>query len=98
MRDLFAAAFGAAFLLPGPASALDLLCYPRGAMVESLEASHGETPAFAGVTSAGSLFEVLVSPDGSFTALVTFPDGLTCPIAMGEGWRHHPETSVDPAA
>jgi hypothetical protein len=44
------------------------------------------------------MFEVLVSPDGTWTAFFTFPDGLTCPVATGEGWRHVPTPSDDPAA
>src|SRR3546814_5853135 len=44
------------------------------------------------------LLEVLVSQGGSFTAFLTFPDGLICPVATGEGWRDvHPAAS-DPAA
>jgi hypothetical protein len=98
MRYLLLAAFWAAFLLPEPASALDLLCYPRERLLESLKAGSGEAPAFAGLTAAGALLEVLVGPDGTFTAVFTFPDGLSCPVATGEGWRHVPATSSDPGA
>ncbi|HEY9538567.1 MAG TPA: hypothetical protein VIS03_13335 [Kiloniellaceae bacterium] len=44
------------------------------------------------------LLEVLVSQGGSFTAFLTFPDGLICPVATGEGWRDVPPASSDPAA
>lgn len=93
----FAAAF---FVLGGvwsavPAGAVTLQCVPRTAVFESLEAAHGEVPAHAGVAASGALLEVLVSPDGSWTAFFTFPDGLTCPIATGEGWRDVPRSDAD---
>ncbi|MEO3429751.1 hypothetical protein AAFN88_12875 [Pelagibius sp. CAU 1746] len=84
--------------LPAPAGAITLQCVPREAIFENLERSSGEVPAHAGVTSTGALFEVLVSPDGSWTAFFTFPDGLTCPVATGEGWRRAPASDHDPAA
>ena len=98
MRVLLPAALGAAFFLPVPASALTLTCVPRAAVFDSLRESHGEVPAFRGVTASGGLLEVLVGPDGSFTVFISFPDGLTCPLTTGEGWRDVPEASDDPAA
>lgn len=98
MRRLLAAAFGAAFFVPASADALSLQCVPREPLFQSLRARHGAVPAYRGVTAAGALFEVLVSPDGSFTAFLTFPDGLTCPVATEEGWRDVPPASSDPAA
>jgi hypothetical protein len=83
---------------PESAGAITLQCVPREAIFDSLEASHGEVPAYRGVTATGAMFEVLVSPDGTWTAFFTFPDGLTCPVATGEGWRHVPKPSDDPAA
>lgn len=98
MRALLAAAFWAAFFVPASAGALQLQCVPREALFDSLRASHGEVPAFRGVTAAGALLEVLVGPAGSFTVFFTFPDGLTCPVTTGEGWRDVPQASDDPAA
>ena len=98
MRFTVAAIAAAATSFSTPAVALQLQCMPREAIFDSLEASHGEVPAYRGVTATGSLFEVLVSPDGTWTAFFTFPDGLTCPVATGEGWRHVPGASNDPAA
>lgn len=98
MRHLFAAAFWAAFFVPAPGQAITLHCIPRDAVFDRLKRHDGQVPAQVGVTATGALFEVLVSPDGTWTAFFTFPDGLTCPVATGEGWRHVPGTSVDPAA
>ncbi|MGD1878319.1 MAG: hypothetical protein ACFB13_12580 [Kiloniellaceae bacterium] len=84
---------------PDPAGAFTLQCVPRDTIFESLKAANGEVPAHVGVAATGSLFEVLVSPDGAWTAFFTFPDGLTCPVASGEGWRDAPAIGDDdPAA
>lgn len=83
--------------LPGAALAGSLLCYPRDELFNGLEARHGERPAFVGVTADGRLFEVLVGPDGSFTAFLSLPEGLACPLAAGEGWRSLPQETEGPA-
>jgi hypothetical protein len=87
-----------AICLQARAAAITLQCVPREAIFENLKRSNGEVPVHAGVASSGALFEVLVSPDGNWTAFFTFPDGLTCPVATGEGWRTAPATDSDPAA
>jgi len=83
--------------LPGVAVAGSLLCYPRDDLLAGLELRYGEMPAFAGVTADGKLFEVLVGADGSFTALLSLPEGLACPLAAGEGWRPMPRRAEEPA-
>lgn len=98
MRYLATAAFWAAFFVPALASAQPLQCVPRDAIFDSLRASHGEVPAHRGVTASGALLEVLVGPSGSFTVFLTLPDGRTCPVATGEGWRDVPRAAADPAA
>jgi hypothetical protein len=90
----FCLAYG---LLPGAAVAASLLCYPRDDLLAGLEGRYGEMPAFAGVTADGKLFEVLVGADGSFTALLSLPEGLACPLAAGEGWRPMPRRAEEPA-
>ena len=98
-----AAAFAilCATLLPVPAAMPlhnTLQCMPREIILDSLAAAHGEVPAHAGVASNGALLEVTVNPDGGWTAFFTFPDGLACPVADGEGWRDAPAIDDDPAA
>ena len=73
-------------VLPGAAAAVTLQCVPRDAIFDSLKGSTGEVPVHVGVASNGALFEVTVSSDGTWTAFFTFPDGLSCPVATGEGW------------
>jgi len=87
-------AFG---VLSEVAVASSLLCYPRDDLLAGLEAGYGERPAFAGVTADGKLFEVLVGADGSFTALLSLPEGLACPLSAGDGWRPTPPRPEEPA-
>ncbi len=93
------ALLGTLVLVPS-AQAVMLQCLPRTAVVESLGAANGEQPAHVGLASNGALLEVTVAPDGSWTAFFSFPDGLACPIAAGEGWRAAPggDDDDEPAA
>jgi hypothetical protein len=96
---LLALSLGILGAIAAPAVAFTLQCVPRGAIFESLKTADGQVPAHVGVTSAGALFEVLLGPNGTWTAFFTFPDGLTCPVAAGEGWRDAPAVgNADPAA
>ena len=46
-----------------------------------------------GVTNKGALVEVLTSADGgTWTIIVTTPQGMSCLVAAGEGWRFLPRT------
>lgn len=89
---------GAAWWLSSGAAAVTLNCVPHDAVLERLKEVAGEVPRHIGVTANGALFEVTVARDGNWTAFISFPDGLACPVATGEGWRGLPEGDDDPAA
>lgn len=100
LRALLAAVLaGLALLLPAAALAqsVTLQCWPREPLFDRRAAAFGEVPAFLAVTRDGELFEVLVAPDGSWSAFLTFPDGYSCPLAHGEGWqqRRPPPRGLD---
>jgi len=38
-------------------------------------------------TQLGGVLEILVSPKGGWTMLVTYPKRPTCVIAVGEAWQ-----------
>ena len=40
-----------------------------------------------GLAPNGGVVEVLASENGSWTLLVTMPDGHSCVIAVGENWE-----------
>ena len=66
------------------------MCAERRAVVENLEQTYSEAPVSMGLASNGAVIEVLASPSGSFTIILTQPNGLTCVMAAGEYWEDLP--------
>lgn len=63
-------------------------CDFRDNILEFLAQKYREVPSGAGMTSTGGLVEVLTAPDGgTWAIIVTRPDGWSCMVADGEGWR-----------
>ena len=89
---LFTAAVVAAFFV-GAAEARTV-CAPRQQLVDGVARSHGERPVALGLAANGTMFEVLASAAGSWTAIVTRPQGRSCVVATGEAW----EAVAPPAA
>jgi hypothetical protein len=69
-----------------PADAIRI-CGERDVLLEQFAAQHDETPRAFGLGSDGGVIEVLVSPHGGWTMLVTYPARPTCVIAVGEAWE-----------
>ena len=40
-----------------------------------------------GLDFSGNVLELFASPQGSWSILVTFPDGRTCMVTHGEDWQ-----------
>ena len=54
----------------------------------------------SGNSAEGALVEVLTTEDGNtWSILLTNPDGVSCLVASGEGWRtkDHAPLDLDPA-
>jgi hypothetical protein len=65
-----------------------LLCDQRASIIGSLGAKYREAPVAIGVTSTGGIVEVLTTSDGAtWSIIVSNPNGTSCLIAAGEGWR-----------
>ncbi len=62
-------------------------CETRTSLIAKLDKGFGEQPIAIGLASTGNILEVLISTDGTWTILVTSPDGLTCIAAAGEHWQ-----------
>jgi len=74
-------------------------CGMRSSILEVLDRQYGETPVAIGVTQGGGLLEVISSADGvTWSILVTTPEGMSCLVAAGEGWRAGIETISGPDA
>ncbi len=90
---ILVASFAAAALM-GPLGAHaqtqseTLLCGQRASVIGRLGEKYREAPVAIGVTSTGGMVEVLTTGDGgTWTIIVSNPNGTSCLIAVGEGWR-----------
>jgi len=82
-------------------AAQDPTCDRRQRVLGHLADKYKESPVAIGVTNGGGLVEVLSTGDGrTWTIIVSNPDGLTCLLATGEGWRpiHSDPHRLDPEA
>jgi hypothetical protein len=80
-----------------PASAQSV-CGERGKFLEHLGSNYQEGPVAMGLVSNGSVLEVLTSEKGSWTIIVTQPDGKSCVVAAGESWENVPLLVAGPTA
>ncbi len=62
-------------------------CGDREDMLRGLEKKYGEVVKHVAITGPGALAEWTVAPDGSWSMLVTIPNGQTCMMAEGYGWE-----------
>jgi hypothetical protein len=69
------------------AEAAPKLCGARDQILKRLEQAHDETPQALGLAGDGGVLEVLVSPEGGWTMLLTYPKRPTCVVAAGEAWQ-----------
>ena len=65
---------------------------PRSCMThegagDKLRAEYGEKVLGRGVSGDGTLVEIYLSPNGSFTVIKTTPAGLSCVVDFGDGWQ-----------
>lgn len=81
-----------------PASAQGANCAPRIKVLSNLAERYAEQPVSMGVTATGGLLEVLASPNGTWTVLITVPGGPTCLVAHGDGWHNLKLEATGPVA
>ncbi len=68
-------------------------------MLSLLAERYQEQPVAVGVTSEGSLVEVLTdAKGGTWTIIVTSPEGMSCLVLSGEGWRDTLQVAREPEA
>ncbi|WP_069300129.1 hypothetical protein [Neptunicoccus sediminis] len=69
-------------------------CAERTRVVERLQTKYGETRRSIGLAANNGVIEVFASAhSGSWTIVITRPDGMTCLVAAGESY----ESVNDPA-
>ena len=62
-------------------------CAPREKVLSLLSNGYAEEPTSLGVTSKGGLLEILTSPSGTWSIVITLPNGPTCLVDHGDGWH-----------
>ncbi len=74
-------------------------CDRRERVLGLLAEKYQETPVAAGVTTQDSLVEVLSDDAGkTWTIVVTSPQGISCLLLTGEGWKKLQQVAQDPEA
>ncbi|MCF3935045.1 hypothetical protein L1787_16700 [Acuticoccus sp. M5D2P5] len=81
-------------LLSVPATAARTVCKDRNEIVEILSRKFGETQRSFGLQSNRQILELYASPNGSWTALITLPNGRSCVLGAGEGWTEVPPAPI----
>jgi hypothetical protein len=100
MRYAFLTAIFGLAVFSFPAYSAPMPCSAREDVLSQLAAKFHEAPTNGGITNAGGILEVTRSEDGAtWTVIVHMPNGSTCLIAAGEGWRDYKDVAfpaVDP--
>lgn len=79
---------GAALFSAQNANAQSRSCAPRPVVVERLSDTYGETRQSIGLATNNTVVEVFASSDsGSWTIMVTTPQGMTCLVAAGRSFE-----------
>lgn len=63
------------------------VCATRSQIVEGLFNSFGERPVGFGATGGAGVVELLTSESGSWSLILTMPNGNACLIATGSNWE-----------
>ncbi len=75
-----------ALLVASPATA-QMVCAERDKFLKRLGNGYAEAPVAMGLTSDGTVLEVLTSTKGTWTIIITKPSGQSCIVASGEAWE-----------
>jgi hypothetical protein len=67
-----------------------VVCGKRADVLTGFANTYHEVQSAIGIADGGGLIEVLVSPSGTWTMVVTKPGGMTCVIGTGREWFTRP--------
>jgi hypothetical protein len=77
----------AALTAVAPPAGAQSACGPREQLVRLLASQYKEDPVGMGLSQPGQVLEVFASSNGSWTMVMTMPDGKACMIAAGDNWE-----------
>ncbi len=78
-----------ALAFSNPAQAIGM-CGSRADFIKALSDKYQETGKALGIAGQVNLVEIFASKSGTWTILVTTPDGKSCIIAAGSSWEDLP--------
>ena len=93
-----ATAFAALGVLATVSAQAQSVCSERQTFLSKLGEQFSESPRALGLASNGNVLEVLSSQKGSWSIIVTAPNGTTCLLASGKYWEMVPILASEPAA
>ena len=97
IRTLTLAVLALALAAPAPAQ-VQRPCLPHDVMAAKLEARFREQQIGIGAVPSGqAVFELFVAETGTWTLLMTRPNGMSCITASGYGWEISPLRQGDPS-
>ncbi len=71
-------------------------CAPREALIKQLDTKYSETLTGGGLRNDSQVLEIWTAPEtGTWTALLTTAEGMSCILATGTDW--HQQTPEIPA-
>jgi len=80
-------AFGVALAFGAGAAQAEMLCGERDQIIGELKKTWEEDRTAIGLSNNGGVLEVFSSEQGTWTLLLTMPEGKTCMIGAGEHWE-----------
>jgi hypothetical protein len=67
--------------------AAQALCGDRDEIIKHLNQGYEEAPTGMGIAANGGVLELLTSDGGSWSILITMPNGGSCIVATGDAWE-----------
>lgn len=93
MRILLLAALSAVFTIPAFAQER---CGPRGAVIDALKGEYGERVLFRALSEHGLLEFYANVETGTWTALMSRPEGVSCLMDAGEHFEFTDSDEITP--
>lgn len=98
-RVMGASVLALTLLLGAKAALAETACASDEALSKQLEHRYAESPIARGLASSGKLLQVFASEDGgSWTVVITQPDGMSCVTASGRFWQTVTKKVLGPEA
>ncbi|MCB5176050.1 hypothetical protein [Microvirga lenta] len=79
--------FGALVAFASSPVSAQTSCGPRDQLVKVLSEQYKESPVSIGLAQPGRVVEVFASSSGTWSMVMTMPNGTACMIAAGENWE-----------